>query len=993
MKKYHAWILSLVGLTAMVTGAERPNTSPVPGLAARTARVETGKSSIVERWTDGRVWQRVTTHTLTNGTIVSRTNRWTELATGLHYQEKGQWRESRAEFSITPNGAVALQGPHEVELAGNINTAGAVTLTTPDGKTIRSQVAGLAYTDLATGESVLLATVRDSTGVLLPPNQVVYPSAFSGLLADLRYTYTKQGFEQDVILRESPRPPAFYGLNNETTALEVWTEFDAPEPQRLRAASKGLPDETISFGKMRILRGKAFTLGTPQTPMSGVPVGKTWLPAGGRQYLIESVGHRSVERELDKLPQVEARLQPAPGGTPSLRAGAIPQKTPSRTAWLNRLEPRRAAAATPVRMAVDKALINSSPGLVLDYIIYGGDETDFTFQADTTYLISDSVNMWGNMTLEGGTVIKIGTTNDTMISAYGEVIMRTDPYRPAIITSQNDRTVGLDFTAPGSPMRAYGGIATAGSSISYQHLRFTHLGYALSGYSLNVRDVQFVDCTTALYEHYDAADVDNVLFHRVDRAFAGSAYTISARHVTVNQCGLLTDDFAGPPTGKVALTNSLLVNVTNLGVGTVTTNYTITTTGNIFQTVGAGAHYLADPSPYRDLGTTNIPAALTARLRKTTTYPPLIIAPSGSYYGVSQTWLPRAGRDTDAPDLGYHYDPLDYAISSIYLTNATITVKPGTAIGVFNVTNPAYYGLALSHGAKLLAEGRAEAHVTFTDCATVQEGANTNWAGPIHSLVDTWNSTTGTPELRARFTDFTALGGITPHLYGNDAGPPWHLTDVQFHGGSLYNYGAAAGLTNVLFNRVFQEITLYSDVTNYWFNATCYGGSFNAVSYFSSDALRVHDALFVNTSLETDVVSSHIGYLGSGRLAPNTNATDRVLASLAFQTGPLGSFYVPTNTALANNGSRHATNAGLYHYTMLTNNVKETNTTVDIGFHYVATDAYGIPFDYDGDGVADYWEDLNGNGSADSVETDWRDANDVGLQIRITAPKPSTNLP
>lgn len=67
MKKRCTGILCLVGLTAIVTGAERPNTPPLSGLTARTATVEIGQPHIVERWTDGRVWQRVTTRTLTNG--------------------------------------------------------------------------------------------------------------------------------------------------------------------------------------------------------------------------------------------------------------------------------------------------------------------------------------------------------------------------------------------------------------------------------------------------------------------------------------------------------------------------------------------------------------------------------------------------------------------------------------------------------------------------------------------------------------------------------------------------------------------------------------------------------------------------------------------------------------------------------------------------------------------------------------------------------------
>jgi hypothetical protein len=102
---------------------------------------------------------------------------------------------------------------------------------------------------------------------------------------------------------------------------------------------------------------------------------------------------------------------------------------------------------------------------------------------------------------------------------------------------------------------------------------------------------------------------------------------------------------------------------------------------------------------------------------------------------------------------------------------------------------------------------------------------------------------------------------------------------------------------------------------------------------------------------------------------------------------------VATNLAVLNAGSRNATNAGLYHFTMTTNNVKETNTVVDMGFHYVATDANGTPLDYDGDGVPDYWEDWNGNGGVDSGETDWRDANDQGLRIFITRPRHNSNIP
>jgi hypothetical protein len=56
-------------------------------------------------------------------------------------------------------------------------------------------------------------------------------------------------------------------------------------------------------------------------------------------------------------------------------------------------------------------------------------------------------------------------------------------------------------------------------------------------------------------------------------------------------------------------------------------------------------------------------------------------------------------------------------------------------------------------------------------------------------------------------------------------------------------------------------------------------------------------------------------------------------------------------------------------------------------------DAYGNPLDSDGDGIPDYIEDSNGNGTVNSGETDWQSATDLGLKIIITKPPPGGILP
>jgi hypothetical protein len=101
---------------------------------------------------------------------------------------------------------------------------------------------------------------------------------------------------------------------------------------------------------------------------------------------------------------------------------------------------------------------------------------------------------------------------------------------------------------------------------------------------------------------------------------------------------------------------------------------------------------------------------------------------------------------------------------------------------------------------------------------------------------------------------------------------------------------------------------------------------------------------------------------------------NKTVAAADYQTGVQGRWYYPiiggNLSTLINAGSMSAANAQLYHYTTQTDHTKEGGTTVDIGYHYVAIDSNG-PIDSDGDGLADYLEDRNGNGTADTGELSW----------------------
>src|SRR5207249_4543565 len=127
----------------------------------------------------------------------------------LHYQStNGQWLDASEAIQIQLDGSAAsVNAAHQVYFSANINAAEPVKLITPDNKTLKSHILGIAYYDFHKEQSVLIAELKDSVGQLLGNNQVLYADAFDGVKADVRYTNTKDGLEQDIILRERPPLP------------------------------------------------------------------------------------------------------------------------------------------------------------------------------------------------------------------------------------------------------------------------------------------------------------------------------------------------------------------------------------------------------------------------------------------------------------------------------------------------------------------------------------------------------------------------------------------------------------------------------------------------------------------------------------------------------------------------------------------------------------------------------------------------------------------
>lgn len=262
--------------------------------------------AVTARDASQNVWERTTYEQSPSGAWVPHNHRYIELATGLnHTNSLGQWTPSDDHIDILPDGsAAATNGQHQVYFPPDIYN-GQIQLVMPDGRALVSQPLGLSYDDGS--NTVWIAVLTNSIGELVSPNVIVYPNAFYGVNADLRYTYTKAGLEQDVIIREQPPAPDTLNLNSQTTRLQVITEFFNPPQPTVTvtplAAQGGmtLDDDFLDFGAMKMIPGMAFLMGTDGHNI-GAQVAKTWISVSGRQILVEQVPVIAVADELSQLP-------------------------------------------------------------------------------------------------------------------------------------------------------------------------------------------------------------------------------------------------------------------------------------------------------------------------------------------------------------------------------------------------------------------------------------------------------------------------------------------------------------------------------------------------------------------------------------------------------------------------------------------------------------------------------------------------------------------
>jgi hypothetical protein len=894
-----------------------------------------------------RVWQWETFEKSPDGQNIAHQHSYTELEMGMNHLVNGEWIPSKEEMDILADGTAAVTNcQYQAYFPGDLYD-GAITVITPDGQVLKSRPTILVYTD---GNDIKpIGELASSVGQLVASNVLVYPNAFTGISADVRYTSIKGGIEQDIVFHEQLPLPAALGMDPEKTRIEAMTEFfDAPEPELgsgIVDAENAMQDTDIRFGSMRMGPGKAFTAGDARHNVAeGAAVFKDWLNVSGRTFLVEKLPYKSIARQFDNLPLHASTYKP----DDSMKV-AVSTK-PSNFS----LPASHPISTSKQRVSFAKTQQHST-GVVLDYVMLGFVATNFTFQGDTTYLMGSSYfEIDGTATFEGGTVIKFPSTTAGFSLASGStVVCATAPYRPAILTSKDDNSVGETISgSTGTPSGYYGNGITVQNSgpVVFHDIRLSYLNYGFVMYTSYAEfdNLQAVNCYIPIIHAWCPAAINNGLFYNIGGVAVNSAgsgtVSVSGTQLTIDNC----QTFADSGTPSLALTNCLVTATTNLlaGSGTLSTNHVtvLSSRSGVFQVAGAGSHYLASGSLYHRAGTSNINSSVLASLTNLTTYPPIIY--SNTTIASATTFSPQAIRDTNSsPDLGYHYYPLDYVFGATAATS-NLTFTAATAAGWFYNSSGGTYGIAMGDSATASFNGTVTEPCHWARYNTVQESVNGNW------MPQSWlGGITGqsyshaAPGMTANYTMFSSPA--------TEAGPyrdDWTLfvfvgNNCEFYGAGGGGYYASVNATNCLYvnggtglfwnygaanltldNCTFRRGNLLADNTSggAW-PVSIVNCAFDSTTFYMNSHGGPTNGYY--TDYNSFLVNSNTTlYLGGHEVF--------VTNSYNWQTGPLGAYYLPANSPLINAGSINANMLGLYCFTTQTNQTPEANSTVDIGYHY-----------------------------------------------------------
>ncbi|MFZ0828024.1 MAG: nidogen-like domain-containing protein [Verrucomicrobiia bacterium] len=635
----------------------------------------------------------------------------------------------------------------------------------------------------------------------------------------------------------------------------------------------------------------------------------------------------------------------------------------------------------------------------------GVNYNNYTFRGDSTYYVTNAITLGGTATFEGGAVIKYAVGASLNL---GNVNCQATAYHPVIFTAKDDNSVGNTISgSTGNPSGYYASTALsfynsppASWTMSYFRIAYAQQAITASSvsFSLQLFHGQLVNCANGIYvPGQGSVYLGNLLFATVQTAFNTPSYvnflventTFTGTTGTTNH----VPAFLGTSPGNNApfgfyFENCIFANMSAFLIGPIGYDETIqgdvngfynngvapfgTTqiiaTGNPFQAKGAGNYYLTDTG-FRGVGSDNINGVLANDLLGKTTYPPAN-PPAYQYSGT--TWNQLVPRNTCTPDLGYHYDPLDYLASQYAMYAAPVNLTGGVCVAMYGTSGFVMQG---GGGINVAAQPAQMTHLVWYP-SVQEQPVRLNNVSTAGSAVFSIASSSSPKIITLNSVALDMQGQVQPLF---DQGYDYYfpilnmqkctLREVALSVGNYINSsspGPSVTLQNDLLERCTvglfngyyyyyygtgQYVVLQSPLSVSFYNNLFWSNSI-ALSYMDSQA-TVHPNWFIKDNLYDGSAVSFSGdgnynnYVALGHNANNNSTVaaplngvgDVALTALNYAPGPYGNRYVAlatsasSSTALVDAGSRTAAAAGLSGYTMDPDQSVDIGT-VDIGFHY-----------------------------------------------------------
>ena len=557
-----------------------------------------------------------------NGKV--RQGRYTQLTPGLYYNagtvEHPEYKVPDTTIQMEEEGGVVENIGNPIYFTKSLNSNKATIEQISDGAPILSATPSLIlYRDTVTDRTVVLAGPRPGGTLSVDKNIATYTDAFSGLRADLRYTVDPARVEQDVLLFEKPEAPSAYGLNDATTRFVVLTRLfhlegdNAPtlySPHLKKQASatgavqgwakvstaESLSEEPTQPTKeaLSFLRdGKMVQRFVRSYALDGKakhPVEKRIVTLQGMKFLAEEIPAKLILEQDLPVAALQVANCASTNGTgkagndddsscsPSAK-DPTPFKSLDITALLKNPpeEKGKLAQLTQSKTAHSSA----AKPFVLDYIsVTGNINDDYVFETYQTYLIDGTVTIYGNVTFEGGAVIKYEDDGELSLLGVdaGLTVISTeaDSSRWTYFTSKNDDSLGETISgSTGTPTNYTTAMEVSNGAVKNAMILYAQDAIKIlgSGNTVDIQDVALIgnyrainaatvsggDLTLNLKNLFIGAGIDGV----VSDDSAGNTLAVTASNLTLTDLTGSAFDTTLSGSSTLTVNDSLFVNITN----------------------------------------------------------------------------------------------------------------------------------------------------------------------------------------------------------------------------------------------------------------------------------------------------------------------------------------------------------------------------------------------------------------------------------------------